>query len=444
MSGPVCRPERQDPQQRRPLRRPEGPPRPRALAAEVPRMVARYGPLGLLGARGLSAHRGLRRAGGWAHWDHVRMPDYRWGVFLTPHAQAATIHVGDETGAPAWDEVPGEHRGGAAADHRHPGRHRARQRRAAAPARAHGAVALRHAQPVPGQRRGGPPPVGDGLSAAQVLRQGRPRRGRGAARAPLGRPRPPADPRRVQPALRPLAVVLLLHHVRRPRRQVPARRPARERLRSAGALLRVHAHRGGVPPVRRRDRHGAHHPARRRARGASTPTATCGARAASTSARCSARSTTGSATASTCSAASCPTTPPATSAPASRAASRRPSATATTWRSPALHLASVEGGRLVEREVPLRTAINEVLRDDYISDCERAVRKWNHMLAELGSPERLRCRTAASTATRASTPGTASTPRASSSRRRSSPPAATSGCCPPATTVSALDHDAGA
>ncbi|MBL9106270.1 MAG: benzoyl-CoA 2,3-epoxidase subunit BoxB [Myxococcales bacterium] len=48
--------------------------------------------------------------GGWAHWSHVRMPDYRWGVFLTPRERAATIHVGEHTGEAAWDEVPGEHR----------------------------------------------------------------------------------------------------------------------------------------------------------------------------------------------------------------------------------------------------------------------------------------------------------------------------------------------
>jgi benzoyl-CoA 2,3-dioxygenase component B len=49
-------------------------------------------------------------AGGWAHYDYVRMPDYRWGIFLTPREQQAMIHVGDLTGTPAWDEVPGEHR----------------------------------------------------------------------------------------------------------------------------------------------------------------------------------------------------------------------------------------------------------------------------------------------------------------------------------------------
>ena len=47
---------------------------------------------------------------GWANYGHVAMPDYRWGIFLTPRDQQALIHVGDETGKPAWDSVPGEHR----------------------------------------------------------------------------------------------------------------------------------------------------------------------------------------------------------------------------------------------------------------------------------------------------------------------------------------------
>ena len=47
---------------------------------------------------------------GWANYGHVAMPDYRWGIFLTPRDQQALIHVGDETGKPAWDSVAGEHR----------------------------------------------------------------------------------------------------------------------------------------------------------------------------------------------------------------------------------------------------------------------------------------------------------------------------------------------
>ncbi len=47
---------------------------------------------------------------GWANWDYVKMPDYRWGIFLTPRTEQALIHVGDHTGKPAWDQVPGEYR----------------------------------------------------------------------------------------------------------------------------------------------------------------------------------------------------------------------------------------------------------------------------------------------------------------------------------------------
>ena len=47
---------------------------------------------------------------GWAHYDHVRMPDYRWGIFLNPTKGEPVIKCGDEAGQPAWHEVPGEHR----------------------------------------------------------------------------------------------------------------------------------------------------------------------------------------------------------------------------------------------------------------------------------------------------------------------------------------------
>lgn len=47
---------------------------------------------------------------GWAHFDHVKMPDYRWGVFLTPETTGKTIGFGASKGAPVWNEVPGEHR----------------------------------------------------------------------------------------------------------------------------------------------------------------------------------------------------------------------------------------------------------------------------------------------------------------------------------------------
>ena len=71
--------------------------------------------------------------------------------------------------------------------HRHPGRHRARVGRAAAPPRPHLPVALRPPQPLPGQRRGGPAPLGHGLPARRALRPRRARGVGGAAPAPLGR-----------------------------------------------------------------------------------------------------------------------------------------------------------------------------------------------------------------------------------------------------------------
>ncbi|MCA9686197.1 MAG: benzoyl-CoA 2,3-epoxidase subunit BoxB, partial [Myxococcales bacterium] len=48
---------------------------------------------------------------GWAHYDYVKMPDYRWGIFLNPrNPEDAQIRCGDDAGKPAWSEVPGEHR----------------------------------------------------------------------------------------------------------------------------------------------------------------------------------------------------------------------------------------------------------------------------------------------------------------------------------------------
>jgi benzoyl-CoA 2,3-dioxygenase component B len=48
--------------------------------------------------------------GGWAHFDYVKMPDYRWGIFLAPRAGDARIHFGEHKGEPVWQDVPGEHR----------------------------------------------------------------------------------------------------------------------------------------------------------------------------------------------------------------------------------------------------------------------------------------------------------------------------------------------
>ena len=44
----------------------------------------------------------------------------------------------------------------------------------------------------------------------------------------------------------------------------------------------------------------------------------------------------------------------------------------------------VEGGRIIDTDVPLRNAMNQVLRDDYSKDCERVVKRWNRALEEEG------------------------------------------------------------
>ena len=47
---------------------------------------------------------------GWANFGHVRMPEYRWGVFLTPPEADRKINFGMHKGEPAWQSVPGEYR----------------------------------------------------------------------------------------------------------------------------------------------------------------------------------------------------------------------------------------------------------------------------------------------------------------------------------------------
>ncbi len=48
--------------------------------------------------------------GGWAHFDYVKMPEYRWGIFLNAPEPGRQVNFGEHKGEPAWQEVPGEHR----------------------------------------------------------------------------------------------------------------------------------------------------------------------------------------------------------------------------------------------------------------------------------------------------------------------------------------------
>ena len=252
---------REDSEQRESHR---GPPRAqgaRRLAPRLYRLVEDHGARGLPGIAGLPAHRRLGR------------PERLGQVRLCAHAGISLGHPARaRREGPQGAVRPALWRaglaGGAGRGARHaapprgdPGRHRARLGRAAAPSRQDRALALRHAQPVPGERRGGPAPVGHGLYPAQVFRPRRPRGGGGAAAPALRQRGQAAHARRLQRGDAGLAVLLHVHLLHRPRRQDAARKPRAIGLRSALAHLPLHADRGSPPHVRGRDRHRPHHPA---------------------------------------------------------------------------------------------------------------------------------------------------------------------------------------
>ncbi len=47
---------------------------------------------------------------GWAHFEPLKMPDYRWGIFLAESTDDKKITFGEHRGEPVWQEVPGEYR----------------------------------------------------------------------------------------------------------------------------------------------------------------------------------------------------------------------------------------------------------------------------------------------------------------------------------------------
>jgi benzoyl-CoA 2,3-epoxidase subunit B len=47
---------------------------------------------------------------GWAQYGSVKMPDYRWGIFLADQVPDRKIGFGDAMGQPVWQQVPGEYR----------------------------------------------------------------------------------------------------------------------------------------------------------------------------------------------------------------------------------------------------------------------------------------------------------------------------------------------
>jgi benzoyl-CoA 2,3-dioxygenase component B len=49
----------------------------------------------------------------------------------------------------------------------------------------------------------------------------------------------------------------------------------------------------------------------------------------------------------------------------------------------------VQNGQLVEKDVPMLNALNEVLRDDFIKDSVAGVNRWNKVIEKAGLPTRL-------------------------------------------------------
>jgi benzoyl-CoA 2,3-epoxidase subunit B len=47
---------------------------------------------------------------GWAQFGHTKMRDYRWGIFLNPAIENRKVHFGDHMGENVWNDVPGEYR----------------------------------------------------------------------------------------------------------------------------------------------------------------------------------------------------------------------------------------------------------------------------------------------------------------------------------------------
>jgi len=49
----------------------------------------------------------------------------------------------------------------------------------------------------------------------------------------------------------------------------------------------------------------------------------------------------------------------------------------------------LEGDHTTHKQIPLRRAMNAVLLDDYVEDCQRGLSRWNKILEEAGLHERL-------------------------------------------------------
>ena len=85
----------------------------RALEGWQPNFLNWWGDVGPEGSTNYDVY--LRTAvsvdpQGRAQFGHVKMKDYRWGIFLNPGDANRDIHFGEHKGEKAWTDVPGEYR----------------------------------------------------------------------------------------------------------------------------------------------------------------------------------------------------------------------------------------------------------------------------------------------------------------------------------------------
>lgn len=85
----------------------------RALEHWQPEFLNWWQDMGPEGSHGYDVY--LRTAvsvdpAGWANFGHVKMPDYRWGIFMNPAEANRKVNFGEHIGEAAWQDVPGEHR----------------------------------------------------------------------------------------------------------------------------------------------------------------------------------------------------------------------------------------------------------------------------------------------------------------------------------------------
>jgi len=85
----------------------------RALEGWLPNYLDWWQDMGPSGSHGFDVY--LRTAtsttpDGWATFGHVKMPDYRWGIFLAAQEADRKVNFGEHKGEAVWQDVPGEHR----------------------------------------------------------------------------------------------------------------------------------------------------------------------------------------------------------------------------------------------------------------------------------------------------------------------------------------------